>query len=309
MSFLIAFSRIVCRLLTDSRRDALCGNGQKKGSPRPPNIVRNIGLALVILLFWGAAAEADFTIMPLGDSLTYGNGVPGGYRTRLYSDLHNAGYSFTFVGTSTDNPSSLLSQTRQTHHEGHPGYRIDQIGNNLDGKDSSQGNNGGFWFHKPAPPNVVLLIIGGNDILQGASASTTAQRLDKLIGQILADSPMSLLVVSTLIPLKDPRLNQIDQAFNEQIQDVIFPKYAGLGYNVRLVDQYPNFVDANGKIIHIGPDGLHPDQIGYDLMGATWAAALQQAIPEPSSFLLLSLGGLLILLWLRHRTPTSVAPV
>ena len=63
---------------------------------------------------WGAPAQADFTIMPLGDSITWGGSrisftVPGGYRTRLYSDLHNAGYSFSFVGTSTDNPSSLLS--------------------------------------------------------------------------------------------------------------------------------------------------------------------------------------------------------
>src|SRR5712692_3908966 len=64
---------------------------------------------LGILLCWGAVAEADFTIMPLGDSITYGFPVPGGYRNRLYSDLRNAGYSFSFVGTSTDNPSSLLT--------------------------------------------------------------------------------------------------------------------------------------------------------------------------------------------------------
>src|SRR5215831_3934609 len=55
--------------------------------------------ALGILLLWGAAARADLTIMPLGDSITYGAKsftelVPGGYRTRLYSDLHDAGYSF-----------------------------------------------------------------------------------------------------------------------------------------------------------------------------------------------------------------------
>jgi hypothetical protein len=43
-------------------------------------------LALGILLFCGAAAEAQFTIMPLGDSMTYGasfiptDNVPGSYR-------------------------------------------------------------------------------------------------------------------------------------------------------------------------------------------------------------------------------------
>jgi hypothetical protein len=40
-------------------------------------------------------------------------------------------------------------------------------------------------------------------------------------------------------------------------------------------------VDANGNIIHIGPDNAHPNQDGYDLMGDTWAAALRQVLPVP----------------------------
>jgi hypothetical protein len=268
---------------------------------------------LGILLFWAAAAEADFTIMPLGDSITYGSQsggpVPGGYRTRLYSDLHDAGYSFTFVGTSTENSSRPLTQAGQTHHEGHPGYRIDQIANNLDGNDPSGPfpNNGGFWFHKPAPPNVILLHIGTNDILQSFATSTMAQRLDKLIGQIAADSPTSLLLVSSLQAFKDANLNRLAQAYNEQIRGVIVPKYAGLGGNVIFVDQYPNFVDANGNIIHIGPDGIHPDATGYDVMGHTWAAALQQAIPapvpEPATLVLLGIGsvGLIGYCWRRRQ--------
>jgi hypothetical protein len=245
-------------------------------------------VAFVILLFWGAAAEAQLTIMPLGDSITYGDTfsgpIPGGYRTRLYSDLHDAGYSFTFVGTSTENPSSLLSQAGQIHHEGHGAYRIDQIANNLDGNDGSNtgapggNNNGGFWFHKPAPPDIILLHIGTNDIFQNFQTSTMAMRLDQLIGQIVADSPSSLLFVSSIIPL--PAHNQLVQAYNAQIRDVIVPKYDSLGAQVFFVDQYANFVDASGKIIHIG-DGLHPDQTGYDLIGDTWAAALRKVLPAP----------------------------
>jgi lysophospholipase L1-like esterase len=258
--------------------------------------------AFGILLFCGAAAEADLiTIMPLGDSLTAGYTVAGGYRTRLYTDLQNAGYAFTFVGSSTDYPSSVLTAAGQTHHEGHPGYTITQIANNLDRNDGSGGSNGGFWFQKSPSRDVILLIIGGNDIFQGATASATAQRLDRLIGQIVADSPSSLLFVSNMIPLKDPNLNRIDQAYNTQIEDMILPKYASLGANVRFVDQYDNFVNANGNIIHIGSDNLHPDQVGYDLMGDTWAAALQQAIPEPSSLLLLGVGMLGIMGWVWRR--------
>jgi lysophospholipase L1-like esterase len=242
---------------------------------------------LCILAFGGTAAAADLTIMPLGDSITLGLGnqitgelVPGGYRTRLYSDLHDAGFSFTFVGTSTDNPSPPLSQGGQTHHEGHGGYSISQIVNNLDGNDGSAGNNEGLWFHKPAPPDLILLHVGTVDIFLGSSAATTAQALDELIGQIVADAPTSHLFVASIPPFEiGDYYNQIVQAYDAQIRDVIVPKYQALGVNVIFVDQYSNFVDATGSVLHIGPDGVHPDAVGYDLMGATWAAALQQVIP------------------------------
>jgi acyl-CoA thioesterase I len=283
----------------------------------PGHVLHRSTLALGMLLLGSSGAEADSvpTIMPLGDSITYGGApsfstpVPGGYRTRLYTDLNNGGFIFNFVGTVTENSSPLLSQPGQIHHEGHPGYRIDQIANNLDRSDGSSGNNGGFWFHKPAPPDITLLLIGSNDIIQNFQTSTMAQRLDKLIGQIVADSPASILFVSTILPNKlfDANQNRLTQAYNTQIRDTIVPKYDSLGDNVIFVDQYANFMDANGNIIHIGPDGVHPDQIGYDLMGDTWAAALQPAIPEPASFLLAGLGGVLILLWPRHRTSTTVA--
>jgi hypothetical protein len=265
-------------------------------------------LALGVLLSSTGTVKADFTIMPLGDSITWGSGgVPGGYRMHLYSDLSNAGYSFTFVGTSTENPSSLLRQAGQTHHEGHPAYRIDQIANNIDGNDPSgnsiSNNNGGFWFHKPTPPDVVLLHIGTNDILQNFQTSTMAMRLDKLIGQIVADSPTSRILVSSIIPLVDANQNQLVQAYNTQIRNVIVPKYESLGDNVFFVDQYPNFVDANGNVLaRLLPDGIHPNQTGYDLMGDTWAAALQQTVPEPTTLLLLASGTLGLMGWARWRS-------
>jgi hypothetical protein len=157
--------------------------------------------ALGLLFSCGAVAEADFTIMPLGASITSGSGGTSGcYRDRLYTELHNIGLSFTFVGSSTENPSPLLTQAGRTHHEGHPGYRIDQVANNLDGNDGSPGNNRGFWFHKPEPPNIIPLEAGRNDIAQSFQTSTMAQRMDKLVGQIFADNPNTILLLSSSIP-------------------------------------------------------------------------------------------------------------
>jgi hypothetical protein len=276
-------------LLTESRRGALGGTCPKMRSGMPSRIVPITALAFGMLLFWAAAAEAQLTIMPLGASETTGdtfNGpIAGGYRSQLYSDLQSAGYSFTFVGTQTANPSRLLIQAGQTHHEGHDGYLIDNIANNLDGNDPSgpSPNNGGFWFHMPGPPDVVLLLTGSGEVFFNFQTATTAQRLDKLIGQIVADSPTSLLFVSSIPPHKafNANQNQLVQAYNTQIRDVIVPKYQSTGANVIFVDQYANFVDASGNIIHIGSDGHHPDQDGYNLMGDTWAAALRTALPAP----------------------------
>ncbi len=49
--------------------------------------------------------------------------------------------------------------------------------------------------------------------------------------------------------------------------------------NIRFVNQYQNFVNPNGAIkTALLPDGVHPNQTGYDRMADTWFAAIQ-ALP------------------------------
>jgi hypothetical protein len=179
MYFSIRFCKTVRRLPTDVRQ-AAGGAFPWARSVTAPQTMRSLGLALSLLLSCAAAAEADLTIMPLGGSTTWGGA--NGFDIRLYTDLQNAGYSFTFVGTSTDNPSPVLMAAGQTHHEGHPGYALNQIANNLDGNDGSPGNNGGFWFHKPAPPNVILLHGGGTASETACSFVKQAQGQARIIG-------------------------------------------------------------------------------------------------------------------------------
>ena len=92
--------------------------------------------------------------MPLGDSITRGKGdgnlSVGGYRAFLEDQLAAGGYSFDFVGSLVEGPPSLADKD----HEGHGGLRIDQIGAQVQA-----------WLGA-ADPDVVLLMIGTNDITQ-----------------------------------------------------------------------------------------------------------------------------------------------
>ncbi|KAA9372941.1 GDSL family lipase, partial [Microbispora cellulosiformans] len=98
-----------------------------------------------------ASAESNggVRVMPLGDSITEGTQVPGGYRIGLWQRLAAGRYTVDFVGSQYNGPGNLGDHD----HEGHPGWRIDQIDANITG-----------WL-RSYTPRTVLLHIGTNDVL------------------------------------------------------------------------------------------------------------------------------------------------
>lgn len=267
------------------------------------------------------AAVSFGNIMPLGDSITYGSGVPGGYRDRLNTNLKNAGYSFTFVGSRTDNPTPQLTADGQTHQEGYGGYQLQMIADNLEGNPSDlpTPNNGGYWLtgtggRSPVYPDVVLLHIGTNDIdlgvdvgVGGSDTSHLQTRLRNLIARIVTLRPNAHVIVSTLIPYAVPAKNSQVQTYNEAIKTVIVRDFVADHKHVSYVDNYKNFVDANGNILTpslLSSDGVHPTQAGYNLMGDTWTAGIKAiAAPKPSTVVLLVTGliGLLAYAWRKRK--------
>src|SRR4051812_4213000 len=87
-----------------------------------------VGTAMTI---GNASAESNggVRVMPLGDSITEGTQVPGGYRIGLWQRLATGGYRIDFVGSQYNGPTNLGDHD----HEGHPGWRIDQIDANITG--------------------------------------------------------------------------------------------------------------------------------------------------------------------------------
>ncbi len=121
------------------------------------------------------SAHATLKVMPLGDSLTAGGynqdgqwKVGGGYRVELDSILKAAGLDFVFVGSLHDGPPDFVNNA----HEGHSGWRIEQLTAPVGG-----------WL-TVANPDLILLMVGTNDVIQNFDLDHAADRYEALLNAI-----------------------------------------------------------------------------------------------------------------------------
>jgi len=197
-----------------------------------------------------AESNGGTRVMPLGDSITEGTQVPGGYRIGLWQRLGN--YRIDFVGSQFNGPSSLGDHD----HEGHPGWRIDQIDANI------------VTWLRNTNPRSVLLHIGTNDVLQNHDVANAPARLSTLVDRITATAPNADVFVATIIPLSNAGQESAARTFNATIPGMVQSK-VNAGKRVHLVDMHSALTTAD--LI----DGVHPTAGGYDKMAATWNNALR----------------------------------
>ncbi len=221
-----------------------------------------LAVTLCIALAGGAAATSapataesngGTRVMPLGDSITEGYPGGGGYRVGLWQRLAQNGYTTDFVGSAFNGPGSLWDHD----HEGHGGWRIDQIDANVVN-----------WV-RTYQPRTVLLHIGTNDITQNRDLANAPARLASVIDKITSTSPQTDVFVATLIPVSFAD-SQV-RAYNSAIPGIVSSR-AAAGKKVHLVDMYRALTTAD-----LG-DGVHPNATGYDKMAAAWFTALR-AVP------------------------------
>lgn len=220
-----------------------------------------------------ASAKPIITILPLGDSITYGVGSldKGGYRTFLWKECVKGGYRVKFVGTQSNGPGNI-----DTYHEGHPGWRIDQISSHV------------VPWLMLYRPQIILLFIGTNDILQRHDVSHAPNRLSLLIDEITFTLPKSTLIVASVTPLDDSKLyarkrysslvdfNANIVAYNATIPTLVRWEDAQ-GKHVQYVDMY------DAVPVYDVADGIHPDDEGYALMANVWYAALTKLLAHSHS--------------------------
>ncbi len=195
-------------------------------------------------------------IMPLGDSITLGWNyypgtsypAPGGYRTLLWQKLvQQDGKKVDFVGSLSSGPPELADK----NHEGHSGERIDQIRASID------------TYLSSAQPDLVLLAIGTNDVLQNYSLSTAPARLQDLVDRICVQRPSVRIVVSTIPPR--PGLDSRVTTYNAAIPGVVTTSQ-GQGCKTTYFNMNSYLVASDIAT----SDNTHPTMAGYDKMAEAW---------------------------------------
>ena len=247
-------------------------------------------VAVIAGLLAAASARAQaYRIMPVGDSITAGYTdnptwtVPFGfgYRSGLYTRLTQSGLPFTFVGTSPEpfdnkfgTPQSVASpdlrttnntfDANQDRHEGYGGQGTAFVNNHI-----------ASWLTIDKP-DVVLLMIGINDIAIGSATAPASAKtnLNNIVQTITTQRPNADVIVAQITPYSSYTPAIVD--YNLYIRDTLVPAFTAQGKHVTTVDQYSNFGSGTTVDASLYANGInHPSAAGYDKMAQTWFAGIQ----------------------------------
>ncbi len=203
-----------------------------------------------------APADYTWTILPLGDSITAGFPYnQGGYRVGLFATANHFGKRITFVGRLCNGPpdGKVEGVPFPPFHEGFSGKTIDFIDEMAPDALAPQ-------------PDIVLLMIGTNDILQNHDPAQALVRLEALLNHILAADLGALLVVAMIPPVPNKDLEVARYNFGVA---ALVTKLAAAGERVRLADMNTGFSRAL-----MWDDDIHPNLQGYAHIAAVWYAVI-----------------------------------
>ncbi|MFK7921205.1 MAG: GDSL-type esterase/lipase family protein [Bacteroidia bacterium] len=229
--------------------------------------------------------RSQIRVLPLGNSITQGKvGLPS-YRQALWKMFEEANISVDFVG-SLDAPFLCDEDVRDgfdPDHEGHWGFRIDEIIEQEDGNQNCRANNakGGLalWLQSYTP-DIALIHLGTNDIFQRYFFQTsesvrksTITELDSVITLLRADNPQIHIYLAQLLPVSDPDINEEIIAYNQSVKE-LSRKRQSLQSPVILVDMHTDFSWETDTY-----DGVHPNEAGGRKMAQTWFQSIMSPLP------------------------------
>src|ERR1017187_6734913 len=220
-------------------------------------------------------------IMAVGDSITDDCAYNGAWRQYLQPLLETNGYAFTFIGREWSSASGSFTKT---NHEGMCGAVIAPPGLMTTPVHGYAGTN--VYLLKTvadaltnAQPDVVLVLIGVNDVGRGRDPGLTATNdMAHLLDLIFSNAPNANVIIakvtSTLKAVNVGGLNYSTYAakipiYNAALQGLVNQRRS-TGQNVFLADMY-SVVDT----ATMSSDGLHPNPSGLQVVAGEWLTRIQ----------------------------------
>jgi hypothetical protein len=224
-------------------------------------------LALIVVACTGAItagaahADASVKIAPIGDSITRGgldsDSPYPSYRYYLWTMLRNGGYDVDFVGSTTD-PNFQRFMFDQDH-DGYSGYTTELLADDMDRMMTAY------------TPDIVLLYIGTNDVLQQVPMNDRMRYLDKIISSLRQKNPNVRILIAQISPTSDTFRNTnsgLDD-FNKGLVSYAQGKTTTASPIV-IVDMNSAWSTAQ----FTQADGVHPNTEGEVQLAQRWANAL-----------------------------------
>ena len=236
---------------------------------------------------FGTAVEVPGGPIPIGDiwfigdSITQSNAdgdLNDSPRRALYEMLTQNNYEFTFTGHFADNVDGLpvTGSTPETNlfhfHSGISGSVIgDNVGNRV-GMTQNIDSGQNFWNSgrlDTVKPEIILIMLGTNDVEQNIDLATAPARIVTLIDTIMAQPGVGepAFFVAQIPPNLRAGSTERVVAFNAALPDIVDGQRS-LGRDVTLVDPFTP-LNANTDAF-IRNDNLHTNTAGNAVIAQQW---------------------------------------
>jgi lysophospholipase L1-like esterase len=223
-------------------------------------------------------------VMAIGDSITDDCEINGAWRAALQGLLQTNGYPFTFVGRQSSSPAPPAFT--KTRHEGYcgaviaaPGVLTSPVHGYAGAKVYLENIVPDALAEAANRPDLVLLLIGANDIGRGRNPYTVATNdMPNLLAIIFSNAPAANVVLAKITTLQNADLPGLDYGlyatnvavYNAALQAMV-NQHRAQGQNVFLADMF-SVVNYNTMFLS---EHLHPNAAGLQAVAKEFLSRIQ----------------------------------